>query len=203
MFGLVVTTIKIVQQCIVLEPIYQRLVDSLSLSLASFFLIKRYPLEEKICLFDKYRIKILIKYGLPFGLSVAVLNFPYSYVYNGGTISPKAFIDPQQHYVFILFFLFFAVFVSPIMEELFIRGCLFRILRTKFSFFVSTLASTCLFVFLHNISSQYQFIRLFIISLMLTFCYEFSKTLTASMIAHSIGNGIWYVMIYGHMYGII
>lgn len=194
--------LEITQQSIVPESLSQRFVDLLGLSAASFFLLKRYPLEEKILSFNRARGKLWLKYGLPLGCLVAIISYPYSYIHKGGTINAESFVDPQQNSILLAVFLLLTVFVTPVIEEFFLRACVFRVLKSKIKFFWATFASSCLFVLLHNISGQAQFIKLFIISLVLTFCYEFSKTVTASIIAHSIGNGIWYLAVYSHIYGI-
>lgn len=180
-----------------------RISDMIGWSAAIYFLLKRYPLEEKVFSLSKGQGNLLIKYGVLSGLLVAILSYPYAYIHNNRAILQDSFLGPQHSSAAIAIFLFIAIFVSPSLEEMFTRACLFRILKEKIGFFLATLLSTCFFVMLHNIFGYGEFLRLFIISLVLTISYEVSGTIKTSIIAHITGNAVWYIVVYGRLYSII
>ena len=180
-----------------------RISDMIGWSVAIYFLLKRYPLEEKVFSLGKGQGNLLIKYGILSGLLIALLSYPYSYIHSNGSILKDSFLGLQHSPAAIAIFIFLAIFVSPILEEMFTRACLFRILKEKIGFFIATLLSTCFFVMLHNIFGHGQFLRVFIISLVLTLSYEVSGTIKTSIIAHVTGNAVWYLVVYGRLYGII
>ena len=101
---------------------------------AIFFLVKRYPLEEKIFHIDNDQVQLLVKYGLLGGFLVAILSYPYVYIHKNGSILQNSFVDPKYGVASVIVFLFFSVLVSPTLEEMFTRACLFRILKEKIGF---------------------------------------------------------------------
>lgn len=180
-----------------------RISDIIGWSVAVFFLLRRYPLEEKIFSLEQEQVNLLVKYGLLGGLLLAILSYPYSYIHQNGSILQDSFLDLQHNSAVIAIFVFLAVFVSPFLEELFTRACLFRILKEKIGFFLATLLSSCFFIMLHSIFGHGQFLRIFVISLVLTISYELSGTIKTSIIAHVVGNAVWYLVVYSRLYSII
>ncbi|MCD6540186.1 MAG: CPBP family intramembrane metalloprotease, partial [Candidatus Omnitrophica bacterium] len=81
-----------------------------------------------------------------------------------------------------------AIFLAPVVEELFFRGLLFKLLRKKFSFILSSLLTGSIFSLLHN--NSFSFLPVLILSIGLAYLYERKKNLLAPVFLHSFHNFI-------------
>lgn len=85
--------------------------------------------------------------------------------------------------------IFFAVFVSPISEELFFRGALYRFLKSKMGTFNSIVATSLIFALFHiGYLSLYEFIGAFIGGVIFALIFEKSKTISSTITAHFLVN---------------
>lgn len=181
----------------------QRLADVIGWTVATWYLFTKYPLEEKIFSLEVDQIDTFVIYGVLGSLIVGILSYPYAFLHNEGSLFQDSIISPLSRPEAVGFFILIAVFISPILEELFTRGCLFRILKSKIGFLWAALLSSCFFVMLHHVFNHGQFMRIFIISIVLTIVYDATNTIKASVVAHITGNAVWYLAVYGRLYGFI
>ncbi len=187
--------------CFVLpEPLQFGIIEFLALSAGSFYLFWRYSVGS-IPLTTSEN-KTTIRSGLIGGLLLAFISFPYAYIFHGGEIVESEAIK-NDNVFFVLLFLLFSVVLCPIVEELLFRGCIFRVLKHRSNFFVATLISALSFALLHLVGSHVQFIRILLVSLILTFVYEYSGNIRSPIISHILGNGVWYSAVYLHEYNFI
>lgn len=174
---------------------------TVGLTAGTVYLFQRYP-PNKIPLISKSSKQKIILYGLIGGMLLALLIFPYKHILENSTISEGYLIRSDSNSLTILFLLL-ATAILPLLEELYFRGCIFRLIKHRVNFFTATLISSFLFVLYHNIISYGMFLKLFIVSLLLTFIYEYSGNIISPIIAHVLGNSVWYLAIYLHKYGLI
>ena len=87
-----------------------------------------------------------------------------------------------------LVFMFAAIAIAPLVEEIVFRGLLYRAWEETWGWIPAMLASSVVFAFFHS-----QFLGAFLSSLVFTCLYRRTGTLVAPIIAHAIGNiGTWY-----------
>lgn len=139
--------------------------------------------------FNRRQSRTTIKWGLVAGIIISVIEFPYKIFVTTGKL-------PDVYYIYLKIFKDNYVFsvlsitiLIPFFEELIFRGWLYRFFR-KYNLLLGYVVSTFLFVLLHNIDSGAFLCA--ISSLILTFIYEKTKSLGASIIAHIMWNTTWY-----------
>ncbi len=88
---------------------------------------------------------------------------------------------------------FEALIMAPIVEELFFRRTLQRLLRTKLSFLPSAIIISVIFSLLHL--SSFAFLPIFILSLILCYLYEKSKNILIPILLHALNNWISFFLI--------
>ena len=177
------------------------LVETIGIVSAVIYLFQVYP-TSSIPLTLNHRIRKTLFYGLLGGVTLAALHFPYHIVFQGSPIPNSSDISTNSPFLIILF-LFLGAVVGPLFEELYFRGCIFRLLKTNLGFTAATAISSTLFAYGHDQNNFDVFFGKFIISLFLTFLYECSGNIISPIIAHSMGNTFWFSAIYLYKYGFI
>jgi len=80
------------------------------------------------------------------------------------------------------------VFFGPLVEELFFRGFIYKLLRKKYGFLLSATSSSLLFAALHR-SSQDAF-PLVILAIILCYVYEKTNNIASPILFHIIHNSL-------------
>lgn len=80
------------------------------------------------------------------------------------------------------------IILGPIAEELFFRGFIYKLGRTRYTFMVSAALTSLLFAFIHQVPQNV--LPLFFISIALCYVYEKTQNILPSIIFHSIHNFI-------------
>ncbi len=93
-------------------------------------------------------------------------------------------ILPNKFYIFML--IIQIVIIGPIAEELFFRGFIYKLFRTKYNFLISAGFISAFFALIHKIPQN--IIPLFIISMALCYIYEKTENILYSIIFHSFHN---------------
>jgi len=150
----------------------------LALTACSLYLLKRYPAD----LVRPSQTKSNLKYGVIGGLLVVLLSFPM--------INREA-VFQDNNILYVGLFYFIAILFGPFLEEVFYRGCLYRVIKQELGFLFAILSSSVLFVSTHDIVSGDHFSRILFISFVLTFVYEYSGNIISPVISHIIGNAVW------------
>ena len=81
--------------------------------------------------------------------------------------------------------------VLPLIEELYFRGCLYRIITDNFHVLWGVTVSTALFVVGHGFWNPAQAVSVSIASLLLTLTFARANSVLASALAHSIYNIVY------------
>jgi len=94
---------------------------------------------------------------------------------------------------------FFAVFVvgaiiAPIVEETLFRGLLYQWLRARTSILIAVIASATIFAVAHIIPLLFP--ALFVVGLILTLVYEWTRSLWVTITIHFLQNGMAIVLIF-------
>ncbi len=84
------------------------------------------------------------------------------------------------------------VLTGPLVEEMFFRGFLFPLFRSRYNFIVAATVLSFFFGALHKAPAN--ILPLFLISFMLCYIYEKTKSITAVFLFHAIHNGLNFLM---------
>lgn len=82
----------------------------------------------------------------------------------------------------------FAMTVGPVLEEIFFRGFVYPVLKGRWGTRAGLFATAAFFALVHG--NAFQFLPIFGLGLLLTFLYEATGTLTASITLHALNNSI-------------
>ncbi|MCF7878808.1 MAG: CPBP family intramembrane metalloprotease [Candidatus Omnitrophica bacterium] len=80
------------------------------------------------------------------------------------------------------------IFIAPFAEELIFRGIFYKLLRKKYSFFISAAVISLFFAFLHR--SPSGIIGLFAISFTLCYVYETTQKIGTAFVFHALHNAV-------------
>jgi len=80
------------------------------------------------------------------------------------------------------------IFMAPVVEEIFFRGCLYGALRKKHGVFFSIMISSIFFALMHGY--LFNFLYILFMGIMGAWIYEKRKSLTAPIFFHFLWNGM-------------
>jgi membrane protease YdiL (CAAX protease family) len=175
------------------------IISSLSMACGTFYLLKEYPVKLSLYGFDKSNIKHSLIWGISFGLVLSAIQFPFKTIFGRGVISSQFFVSIENGIVFVLISIFFATIATPVVEELFYRLCVFRIVKNKLNTAWGYIGTAIIFALSHSNGS---FIKFLLSSLILTYVYERKGLIAPCIIAHSIWNMTWFISMYGYECGL-
>jgi len=166
--------------------------DFIGILIAVYFLNKKYLLKlTPVITFRQFYIYIVP--ALFFNLIFAV--FPYS-VWLG-----QLKVVPMEYSLFRwfgtlekFFFLVSLCLLGPILEEIFYRGFLYRIIRNRYNIFWGAIVSMGIYYIYHGISIDN--ITIMISGLIFTYVYEKTGVIWNSIIIHSLSNTLWFIFVY-------
>lgn len=114
-------------------------------------------------------------------------------------ISPEptlvVFLLTQLKNPFVLILLITQIIISgPIAEELFFRGFIFRLLRSKQNFWIASIISSAIFALLHQ--NAYNFIPLLLLSIYLSYIYEKTDSISYPILLHALHNFLNVILLF-------
>lgn len=165
----------------------------------ALYLYLRYPIKLEEFGFSKKFFKKTFLFGCIGGAIISLINFPYKTIIGEMKISDKIFIYQNSKLYYILTFLFIVCIFIPIIEEIYFRGFVFKLILLRYDAFLGYVISTGLFIFFHGFSSGGSTVLLIIISLILASLYEKTNAIGACIIAHGLLNLTWYLAVYASM----
>lgn len=93
----------------------------------------------------------------------------------------------QEKRLFVLICLsFLVIIIGPVIEEIFFRGFLYSALRKKSGVFFSMFATSFIFAALHM--NTIGFLPIFALAFILVYMFEKTRSLTVSIVIHSLHN---------------
>lgn len=95
---------------------------------------------------------------------------------------------------FVVVLSVFAVIVAPLIEEIFFRGILYPTLRQRWGILPAVLGSSLIFSLLHF--HPPTFLPLFVLAVILSLALEFTGSLPACVLAHSLFNSLSIIAIW-------
>ncbi len=159
-----------------------------SLAVGVLYLISKYPIDRASYGFQRKGFKRTIVWGLMGGVILSAINSPYKTFVKGVTWEKfEKFIALNPGDFSICVFLAFAIIILPVLEEIFFRGCVYRILKGSLNPFWSVLITSSVSALGHYDAAS------FIYSLFLIGILEWSGYLGASIVAHVMWNATWYL----------
>ena len=168
--------------------VLSNLVLQLGVMVIMFYLFSRKSLgfnKNNAHASDLFRVYIAI---IPILLSTLLLNsFILDVIGLKPTFNPAVglFVKLKNKF-FICALVLEIIVLAPLVEEVFFRGIIYRILRNRFSFALAALFTSLLFALIHRVPSN--ILPLFVISFSLCYTYEKTKNILSPIIFHSIHN---------------
>ncbi len=163
---------------------------------ATFYLLKKYPTNYSLNKI-KTNIKNILKWGAIGGITISIIQFPYTTILGGKEIKAKLFIPSHEGIEHITILLVLSVIITPIIEELFFRLCVYKILKNRFNIRVGYIGTALIFSVMHT-ASFFQAFLFIVSSIILTYIYEKTGLIETSMLAHSIWNTVWFLSVYAY-----
>ena len=121
------------------------------------------------------------------------------------TIYDILILEKLQRPRFEPFMLIATVIISPIFEEILYRGLMYNKLKEISNAFIGVLISSILFAFLHI--PKYGFgintFFLFLVGILLAYCYEKTDNIYVPILVHSINNFFIFLFNYVYFYFLI
>ena len=160
----------------------------------TIYLLRKYPLTRSDLGLTDDRVAKVISGGIICGVIISFRNIAHitSPVPDP---NPKYYVEIANGRFSVYHFVFFSAIIIPIIEELFFRGCIYRILKHRFNAFAAVTITGVIFALGH------LDITYFIYSFILVAVYEFTKGLGASILAHILWNSIYLFRLYIHIGG--
>lgn len=160
----------------------------ISISVGILYLISKYPINRNTYGLQKNSLKRTIIWGLAGGIILSAINFPYKSFGKGPAWEKfEDFVALNPGNFSIGVFLAFSIVILPTLEEIFFRGCVYRILKKSLNPFWSVLVTSSVYALGH-----YDMV-FFFYSLLLIGILEGSGYLGASILSHVLWNGTWYL----------
>lgn len=144
----------------------------------------------------KGRVGLDLKLALKFYLAFLPVLFYLIYVsinflrkYQRPTVSPPIFyfLMFEENPLLLILAIFFITIIGPFVEEMFFRGLLYNCLKKSIGVFQGMLASSILFALLHM--NLMGFLPILGLSLLFTYLYERTGSLTLPIFIHMFHNG--------------
>lgn len=178
------------------EQIFSAIGSTGSTLCAALYLLKKHPIGYNINKI-KTNFKEIIKWGFVGGMAISIMQFPYAIILGGKEIRAKLFIPFEEGIGYIAILLALAIMITPIIEEVFFRACVYKFLKARFNISTGYVGTALFFSTLHS-ASFFQAVLLMISSIILTHTYEKSGLIEASILAHMIWNTTWFLSVYAY-----
>lgn len=176
---------------------------SFSIILGIVFLLSKYPTNFHYFGFERNKLRATIVWGIICGLIVSLLWCPYDILRGEGDFPIGQYVNIQSGKYIILFYLVSVAFIAPFLEEIFLRGCLYRLLRDRFDVFWGWLLSTGYSVLRHSMVESEEVLSSFIFSSLMTYLYQKTKSIGTCIIVHILVNTSYFGAIYLYNFGLI
>ena len=145
----------------------------------------------------KPELHLLLRF-VPFGILLTLL-VPIVYALTKAIFNienfqpstlPEAITENQES---LLIFGFMAIFIAPVVEEIFFRGFVYPSLANRYGVIVSAIITSCLFGLAHIVAANA--IIAFFIGLILVYVYHQTTNLLTPILVHSAFNLISVIII--------
>ena len=161
------------------------------LGFAFLYLYWRYKNRLRMVMPSLDNDKFTIKVGLQGGIFLSVLGFPYVFIFGSRDVPNLYYLNPSEGTGMVFLFIILLGIVVPLVEEMYFRGLVFRILNGHYSLTVAYFGSSILFGLAHSLS-----IKAFLNSFVYFFIFNKTKQVKSSVISHAIANSTWLISIY-------
>ena len=154
--------------------------------ISNLYLNYKYPITIDLFGIEKKYLKKLLLYGITGGVILILLNSPFRRGLDT-IIIERYLVNPKEGHAFVTIFLIIVVVLVPIIEEIYYRAFIFRIVGVGASKFWSFSIASILFSAGHGIS-----LSAFLSSLILCFIFEKAEIVGPCIIAHILWNLVWF-----------
>lgn len=184
--GVVVSAVNL--ESVIPEPIVGAIFIIITLGVGAISLVL-FEKEKLSSLFlGDSRNRILL-WGLLGGVLITIFNNP-SLISKFSDSGGHIVVNNRSAAMIFSDFLFLGI-LCPFFEEVYFRGCLFRMIRDTFNIYWAFIVSTGLFLIGHSYSSVDNQTQMLIVSSILTLIYHGTNSVLSSGVAHSINSMVF------------
>jgi len=177
--------------------LFLQILDNIFILVPIYYLNNKYPLK----VFFSFNKKENLKYFLIGVALCIILNVFY------GVSTRLSRNVPEQYAVFMqyspfqkLLDLVNSIIIAPVLEEIFFRGFIFRILKNRYDVFWGAIVSTIIFVLFHGIKIE-TVINIGILGLIFVYVYHKTESILLTALTHSICSASWLILIHHGLSG--
>lgn len=178
------------------EPLIVSVISLVAISAGALFLILIEAHISHALVLGTSRLSRMVTWGLLGGSAISLVNFPYRSLTEQIVVPEEFIIELNAGVPVIVVYLFLSIIVLPIVEEIYFRGLLYRLIKNSFDIFWGFALSTMLFVVGHEFSRPEHIFWMVINSAVLTYVYHKTNSALASAIAHSFWSLTWFSTYY-------
>lgn len=177
--------------------LFLEVVDNIFLLVPVYYLNNKYPLK----VFSNFNGQENLKYFLIGTVLCVILNIFYGI---SARLSRNA---PEQYSLFIQYSMFQkltdlvnSLAFVPLLEEIFFRGFIFRILRNRYDVVWGTVGSTIIFILFHGFKIETA-INIGILGVVFAYVYQKTDSILLTALTHSICSASWLILIHHGLKG--
>ncbi len=162
-------------------------VEALCFLAAWFYLRGKYPLSRSDYGFCKDKYKKMLSIGIVGGLLISIENIKYLFYHTTkglGSVDTGTFVHPNYGTANVVSFIILSVVLLPVIEEIFFRGYVYRILKNRYNYIVAGAVVTLIWVIMHMDPKAALY------SIVLIAIYEYSGSIGSCIMAHIMVNAI-------------
>ncbi len=173
--------------------LFSRIFGSIFKLAPIYYLNNKYPLK----IFSKFKKEDLKYFVIGISLFIIINYFSYISTRSTWNISEEYSLFMKYNIYEKGLYLFFSLIAAPLLEEIFFRGFIFRILRNRYDIFWGALGSTIIFSLCHGLNMDI-ILSIGLFGLICVYVYHKTASIPLTALTHSVGNGFWLVaMHYG------
>ncbi len=171
--------------------LFEDIFDKIFMLAPIYYLNNKYPLTI-FSRFNKEDLKYFVM-----GITLCTIMNIFSFISTRSTGN-----IPEQYSLFMGYdiyqkslYLSFFFIVGPLLEEIFCRGFIFRILRNRYNIFWGALGSTIIFSLFHGL--RIEIIGIGISGLIYVYVYHKTQSIPLTALTHSVDNVLISFLGYG------
>jgi len=177
--------------------LFLEIIGSIFLLVPICYLNNKYPLS----VFSGLSQKNNLKYFLIGTALCVILNMFYGVSARVTRNVPEQYALFTQYGIFQrLLDLVNSLILAPVLEEIFFRGFIYRILRNRYDVFWGVLGSTIIFIFFHGLKFE-TIINIGILGLIFVYVYQKTESIILTALTHSICSASWLAFIHHGLKG--
>jgi membrane protease YdiL (CAAX protease family) len=179
------------------SDLFWQIAGSLFLLAPIHYLNGKYPIE----LFSNLNKQRNLKYFLVGTAMCLLLNIFYGVSARLSRSVPEQYALFMQYSIFGKFFdLVGSLILAPVLEEIYFRGFIYRILKNRYDVFWGALGSAIVFALFHGFKPEIV-VNIGVLGMIFAYVYQKTESMILTALTHSICSASWLVFIHHGLNG--